>query len=1338
MSKTLKKVFLWLLAFTAVLCVTGLVACKNDKGKTGAYTITITASENGTVTSDVSSADEGDTVTLTVTPADGYALEQLLVNSVETEVTDGSATFVMPSANVTVSATFVSASGSFAVNIGDATGGTVKADKTKAQAGTTVTLTVTPDYGYELKSLKVNGNDVTVTNGTATFTMPAAAASVVAVFELSEGILVESAASGTLNLESKALAGSTATAKTAFEFGESSLGITVWVEDIKVLSSQDAYSIYIGRNGYEYTNLSSVNYGVKVCADGTVTQYEVKNGAYSVAATGAFTASVTPWAKTSGTVDGYKVTLSVPYETIGLTADTVKGNVTVLPVLSNADSALGVKVQAYGGYSVDFPGSYLVLNDATVWEENYYALGLGQLGGNSLISAGSKWDLSRDYAEADTENYANRTVTLSGGSDGDNNLVFFRTTGKEVYAKATFRLDAVYNNEHAGKFGLMLYDGANQKGVFFYVDALGGKQNNVADITGTALGYNVANGSWGTWTTATGNGVFDLTTKTITLAMSFYENLVSLYYTDAEGNDILVTSTVYVPNGDVSIGIKSFNYGLTVTDYVSLSNHEDTEFADHISVRANGDKLGDNSTAGYYYTSGWTFEEGVDAANYEGTAEQAIYYRNQEFATDLYFEVDFKSTANTGTDELPKAGLILRNDNITVLAYFDLNSGRIGNVGIVYRASGSDWSWSDETGGIPTGADVTNGFVNVAIAKRGNVIYMFVNGDVVAQKTISSVTANSAFVAGIMCFNRIIEVKNATFTTDAQEIDYNLVPGYNITVPELSGVEIGIASTKVKVNDTVNFTVDTRYTVTRVAVKYNGEEHVLEAENGTYSFVMPSADAEIVVTVDNMFAVTIDSSLAGKVAASQTLVEDGTEITFSVVGENVAIGKLYANEVEIVRSAGGGYALTVNEDVTITGVTYYTTDGVVLDGEVDEKYGTVSTTALYSDDRTIEVYAVKLATGVAIRVQAVMNTTKTDSANWWENTNFEFQLNASGQRYLNINGTKSGVTEYIWNTEILENGKYQYTVELFVASDLIEGFDNGDVQLNYAWKTLDETAMIEGDLVRYVLAQNNQDWLCLHAVGGLEPGNETAPTELGGYVGMPRNLHISSAGLVIGVEPENGTVDANLEEFENKASVTVGDSTKTTVEVTGYAADDGLYLGFTITHGAWSPRSNVWSENDNLEFRLNGYAFAILFFDGKLVIPSIVSRGSAVTVEQDGKNVTTVELFIPGSSDIYSLQMGIAGTGFGGWQAAIWDSNKVYVTDAGVSYSPVPAGIALDGNLNDSVYTETVTGNKISATANDATVEVIGVKTSTGVLLGITVKHAKAISEFIQEDGTLW
>jgi hypothetical protein len=74
-----------------------------------AYTVTIAEGiENGTVVPDKTTAAEGDEITLTITPAEGYELDAISVTGVASEiaviVTDGK--FTMPADAVSVNATF--------------------------------------------------------------------------------------------------------------------------------------------------------------------------------------------------------------------------------------------------------------------------------------------------------------------------------------------------------------------------------------------------------------------------------------------------------------------------------------------------------------------------------------------------------------------------------------------------------------------------------------------------------------------------------------------------------------------------------------------------------------------------------------------------------------------------------------------------------------------------------------------------------------------------------------------------------------------------------------------------------------------------------------------------------------------------------------------------------------------------------------------------------------------------------------------------------------------------------------------------------------------------------
>ena len=152
------------------------------------YTVTADSEvEGGTITVDKQTATVSDTVTVTATPDSGYEVETLKYNDGTDHNITGT-TFTMPAHDVTVTGTFRLITEKFGVTIDTAiANGSVTADKAEYAEGDTVTLTVTADEGYHIKSVSYNDgeSDVTVEEeeGEYTFEMPAKAVTVTAEFE---------------------------------------------------------------------------------------------------------------------------------------------------------------------------------------------------------------------------------------------------------------------------------------------------------------------------------------------------------------------------------------------------------------------------------------------------------------------------------------------------------------------------------------------------------------------------------------------------------------------------------------------------------------------------------------------------------------------------------------------------------------------------------------------------------------------------------------------------------------------------------------------------------------------------------------------------------------------------------------------------------------------------------------------------------------------------------------------------------------------------------------------------------------------------------------------------
>ena len=112
----------------------------------------------GTVTADKTVAKVGETVTFTVTANSGYVLKDVLVNGAPITAVNKVYSAEMTDEGMTVTAVF---NKQVTVTIDSAiTNGSVTASKTACTKGTRITFIVTPDEGYELEKLTVNGVEV--------------------------------------------------------------------------------------------------------------------------------------------------------------------------------------------------------------------------------------------------------------------------------------------------------------------------------------------------------------------------------------------------------------------------------------------------------------------------------------------------------------------------------------------------------------------------------------------------------------------------------------------------------------------------------------------------------------------------------------------------------------------------------------------------------------------------------------------------------------------------------------------------------------------------------------------------------------------------------------------------------------------------------------------------------------------------------------------------------------------------------------------------------------------------------------------------------------------------
>ncbi|RLA16855.1 MAG: hypothetical protein DRQ62_15625, partial [Gammaproteobacteria bacterium] len=157
------------------------------------YTITPNAGSNGSITPSVgTSVYYGNDLTFTITPDAGYHVADVLVDGSSVGAT-GSYTFSSVAASHTISATFAINTYTLSPSAGS-NGSITPSVATVVDYGDNQTFTITPDAGYHIANVLVDGSSVGAT-GSYTFSSVAASHTISATFAINTYSLTPSAGS---------------------------------------------------------------------------------------------------------------------------------------------------------------------------------------------------------------------------------------------------------------------------------------------------------------------------------------------------------------------------------------------------------------------------------------------------------------------------------------------------------------------------------------------------------------------------------------------------------------------------------------------------------------------------------------------------------------------------------------------------------------------------------------------------------------------------------------------------------------------------------------------------------------------------------------------------------------------------------------------------------------------------------------------------------------------------------------------------------------------------------------------------------------------------------------
>ncbi len=125
------------------------------------YAVNISCGSNGTVTSDSEVVTYGQSVGFSIIPDEGYMIDEVLYNGndVTNKVKNGKYTVTNVQGEVFLSVTFKIAE--FNISVVCGAGGNVTSSAQFVNYGDNVTFTITPDEGRKIKSVFLNGVDIT-------------------------------------------------------------------------------------------------------------------------------------------------------------------------------------------------------------------------------------------------------------------------------------------------------------------------------------------------------------------------------------------------------------------------------------------------------------------------------------------------------------------------------------------------------------------------------------------------------------------------------------------------------------------------------------------------------------------------------------------------------------------------------------------------------------------------------------------------------------------------------------------------------------------------------------------------------------------------------------------------------------------------------------------------------------------------------------------------------------------------------------------------------------------------------------------------------------------------
>lgn len=648
--------------------------------------------------------------------------------------------------------------GVYFITILPSANGTVVSDRTEAREGDTITLTVTPDEGYELLSLTANGKDCELT-----FVMPAEDVNVLARFGLPEEPTEPESTSPPKVYPKGDFFGSAGGYHSSDVLNmKTDSGSSPYL----VMDAGKATPLYAYVKGVTakqfYLELNAQVTGIRsdeqypkfglMTSDGKemVKFYLDMNTDKQVGVVGAVhqkSGKGDDWA-------GQSVwNLS---KKLDLTSDSVK-----LALLRD------------GATYYFYVNGQLVASGSDLSERNA-ATGIFSFGTSlnlteyKLVKSGADIDslLAQAQVDADafngvalTENYFSKTTdgvyVLTTNSDAQHLVDDVTIAGKAMRA-AYYSLKGKLTLTDAGDWGQarILISADAQNEYFIALEKTGADRYQIFTMSKSN------EEGWNNWT------LIDDAEQNGSRNSIDFEIIVigdQLYF--------VVDNEVYYADDRVSmtestVKFTGYNEGTTTVGSLALE-----VFADEAAAKAYADtkqsRFGENF--GVSQNTYWT-TNGVDLTNDNGETPTVSFvggapqyaYLNDIFTDKFCFETAFNVEAVLNNDAYPKFGIMVNGSTEMVKFFVDMTSAMTAtHVGVVYQPTGGGDDWAGSVSRVVSGMSFTGSdTVKLKLVRDGSAYYFYVNNALVLYDEDGFKNENGT--VGIFSFNAVMTSSNYT------------------------------------------------------------------------------------------------------------------------------------------------------------------------------------------------------------------------------------------------------------------------------------------------------------------------------------------------------------------------------------------------------------------------------------------------------------------------------------------------------------------------------------------------------------------------------------------------